>query len=70
MSSLKNYRINKKLTQAELAGLLNVSQSCLSDYERLKKSPCKETALRISAITGIPAFDLLFDKAKRKVFSA
>lgn len=39
---LKNARMNKKLTQAELAEILNISLSYLKDLERFRNNPSYE----------------------------
>ena len=40
---LKNARMDKKLTQAELAEILDISLSYLKDLERFRNSPSYET---------------------------
>jgi transcriptional regulator with XRE-family HTH domain len=48
---LKRWREGKGLTQSAAAALLDISQACLSDYERSVKSPDVVRALGIASRT-------------------
>ena len=47
-SRLKCLRVASRLTQNELANKLNISRSCLANYERGKRFPDEEILLLIS----------------------
>ena len=60
MNYLREYRLRAGMNQKQLAKLLNVSQACVSRWERKIVYPEIETAKKISDILHMP-FHLIFD---------
>jgi transcriptional regulator with XRE-family HTH domain len=56
---LKAYRAGRGITQAELAGELEVWPLTVSRWERGERTPRPKDAKRISNHTGIPVGDLI-----------
>jgi transcriptional regulator with XRE-family HTH domain len=56
---LKKYRAERGITQAELAGELNVWPLTVSRWERGERTPRPKDAMRVSVHTGIPVGDLI-----------
>ena len=59
MNKLKQLRINKGLTQSELAKQLNIGQSAISKWEKDKTIPDVTTLKSLSAFYGVPIEELL-----------
>lgn len=59
---LKELRNEKKLSQKELAGLLNVSGNTVHSWERDKQEPSMSTLLKISEIFEV-TLDYLYGKS-------
>jgi transcriptional regulator with XRE-family HTH domain len=59
-------RLNKKLTQREVAVLLDIDTSILSKYERNKRQPTKEQIEKIADVFGTDIdalkFEIITDK--------
>uniref|UniRef100_UPI004056B1E4 helix-turn-helix domain-containing protein n=1 Tax=Agathobacter sp. TaxID=2021311 RepID=UPI004056B1E4 len=60
-SRIKAARENKKITQEELAALLDMSTTHISVIERGVKTPKLETFIRIANVLGVSADYLLMD---------
>lgn len=58
-SNIKLLRKNKKLTQKDLANLLNVSPSTITKYENNQLEPSINTVIRLCSIFGKTPNDLL-----------
>ena len=48
MLNLKNLRQSKKLTQGEVAKLINTTQTCYNYYEKEKRQPSIETLCKLA----------------------
>lgn len=59
-NKLKELRISKKLTQDELAELLNVAQGSYSNYENDKRDPDYDTLKKIARFYNVTT-DYLLD---------
>ena len=57
---LKNARMNKKLTQAELAEILDISLSYLKDLERFRNNPRYEIFERVIHYFNISADTVIY----------
>lgn len=57
---LKNARMNKKLTQAELAEILDISLSYLKDLERFHNNPSYEIFERVIHYFNISADTVIY----------
>lgn len=54
---LKSLRLGRLLTQKELAGLLNVSQNAIYNWENGNREPNKEMIEKIASLFGVsPAY--------------
>lgn len=60
--NLRKYRKEKKITQENLADLLNVSFQTVSKRERGKAEPNIDTLIKISKIFEVSIDDLVGDK--------
>ncbi|MDF2548784.1 MAG: helix-turn-helix domain protein [Anaerosolibacter sp.] len=60
MNTLKQIRESKKLTQKELADLVNLSQETISQYENGKRRPNIIIARKIADIFGISLDNIFF----------
>ena len=60
--NLRKYRKAKGLKQKELADLVGVSESLISQFESGKKHPSFETALKIAEVLGCETYDLISNK--------
>lgn len=75
---IKDARTDKKMTQKELANLLDISEAQIGQYERGYRNPKYETlekiadalAIPVSQLTGSPDLDLLFSKLKNLTVEA
>lgn len=56
---LKQYRIEKGMTQAELAGKLSVSQNAISQYEAGKRHPPISRIAHIAKALGCSVSELV-----------
>jgi transcriptional regulator with XRE-family HTH domain len=61
---LNTYKKENKLTIAQLAFKLNLSPRTLDYYLAFKKYPSRNTAQKISKLTGIPVIDLLYPEER------
>lgn len=59
---LKEIRLNKGITQEDLAKELNVGQNTISLWERGLRSPRVDTLLKLSEFFGCTVDDLLKEK--------
>ena len=59
--NLKHYRITNKLTQAELAEKIDLSEKYISDLERNKFSPSLDTIDNLAKVFNIKPYLLLKD---------
>jgi transcriptional regulator with XRE-family HTH domain len=57
---LKNARMDKKLTQAELAETLNISLSYLKDLERFRNSPSYEVFEKVICYFNLSADTVIY----------
>lgn len=57
---LKNARMDKKLTQAELAEILDISLSYLKDLERFRNSPSYEVFERVIRYFNLSADTVIY----------
>lgn len=57
---LKNARIDKKLTQAELAEILDISLSYLKDLERFRNNPSYEVFERVIRYFNLSADSVIY----------
>lgn len=57
---LKNARMNKKLTQAELAEILDISLSYLKDLERFRNNPSYEVFERVIHYFNLSADTVIY----------
>lgn len=56
---LKELRIERKLTQAEIAKIINISQRAYSFYEKGEREPSIETILKLAEYYQVPTDILL-----------
>lgn len=56
---LKELRIERKLTQAEIAKIVNISQRAYSFYEKGEREPSIETILKLAEYYQVPTDILL-----------
>ena len=59
---IKVYRENKKMTQNDIADILNVSAGTVSKYESGTLEPSIESLKRLSELFGISIDELLSDE--------
>jgi transcriptional regulator with XRE-family HTH domain len=59
-ANLTEFKEKKGVSGRELAVLLGISESYLSEILSGKKAPSKKAALKISQQTGIPVIHLLY----------
>lgn len=57
---IKEVRIEKKLSQSQLARLANMSQSYLSELESNKKSPTLRQLCKIADALGVHPSELVY----------
>lgn len=57
---LRNARIDKKLTQAELAEILDISLSYLKDLERFRNNPSYEVFERVIRFFNLSADTIIY----------
>lgn len=57
--NLRKYRKEKKLTQEQLADLLNVSFQTISKWEKEKTEPNIDTLIKIASIFNITLDELI-----------
>ena len=57
--NIRKIRINKKLTQAELAKKAGISREAVVNYEADKRKPSYEILLKIADALNIPLYELL-----------
>ncbi|MCD8231455.1 MAG: helix-turn-helix transcriptional regulator [Clostridiales bacterium] len=57
--TIKQERLNKGLTQSELAKKINVSQNAVHNWETGKRQPDLETLSKISKVLNIPVSKLV-----------
>lgn len=62
---VKQLRINKDITQTELASLLNIARSTLSQYESNQRTPSDEIKLKLSEYFNV-SLDYLLGKTDIK----
>lgn len=63
ISNLKNYRLKKKLSQAELAEKVGVRRETISLLEKAKYNPSLKLAMTIAAVLSVTVEEL-FDFIK------
>lgn len=63
---LKNARMDKKLTQAELAEILNISLSYLKDLERFRNNPSYEVFEKAMHYFNLSADSVIYPNKKQK----
>lgn len=64
MSNIKKIRLEKGISQQELAAKAGVSQPFIHDLENENRSAKPETFERIAAVLGVPVKDLI-DKEEK-----
>lgn len=62
---LKNARMDKKLTQAELAEILNISLSYLKDLERFRNNPSYEVFEKVMHYFNLSADSVIYPNKKQ-----
>lgn len=67
---LKSLRLGRLLTQKELAGLLNVSQNAIYNWENGNREPNKEMIEKIASLFGVSPAYLMGWENERTVFIA
>lgn len=67
MNQIRSLRTQRKMTQVELAKLLNVAQNTVSYWEKGKTEPDFETITRLSEIFGVSADYLLGRTAEKPI---
>ena len=67
---LKSLRLGRLLTQKELAGLLNVSQNAIYNWENGNREPNKEMIEKIASLFDVSPADLMGWENERTVFIA
>ena len=65
-AAIKNFRLQKGLTQADLAHAVGISLMALKRYEYGERLPNVQTAMRISKILNVP-IDKLWGTAESEV---
>lgn len=61
-TNIKQLRILRGYTQAQLAALVDVSESAISQYESGKKQPSTETLYKLGEAFDCPVSDILDDR--------
>jgi transcriptional regulator with XRE-family HTH domain len=61
-TNIKQLRILRGYTQAQLAALVDVSESAISQYESGKKIPSTETLYKLGEALDCPVSDILDDR--------
>jgi len=56
--NVKRLRVKSGLSQEKLAERCNISTNCISEFERLKKSPNVKTVINIAYALGIEPYKL------------
>lgn len=64
---LRNLRLSKKLTQAQVAARLNLSKTSISGYENNTKTPSLDVLTQLAILYGVSA-DYLLGLDNRKMF--
>lgn len=64
--TLKNYRQDKGLTQAELAEQLDVSDKTISKWENGETYPSKRNMMKISDELGVSIASLLIESSQKE----
>ena len=59
---LRNLRLQRQLTQIDLAKALNTSQSAITAWERGTRIPERSTIAKIAKFYGVPVSYLLMDE--------
>ncbi len=59
--NIKKYRKMQKMSQTDLADLLNVTQTTVSQWEVGRNAPSVDTLVKICSIIKVPAMQCLFD---------
>ncbi len=67
MTKLLALRRERKMTQAELAERIGVSQGVISDYEHGRKMPRIPSLLKLCAVFDISMDELLSDESAKAV---
>ena len=62
--SIKRLRSNKKMTQDELAAILNVTRQAVSNWENEKTQPDIETITKIAAYFGVSTEEIIYGEVK------
>jgi transcriptional regulator with XRE-family HTH domain len=65
IANLAEYKEKKGLTSRDLAELLGISESYLSEVLSGKRSFSKKLASRVSEKTGIPLLNILYPEIQR-----
>lgn len=58
--TLKAARVNKGLTQTDVANQLHINKGTLVNYEKYRTIPDIETAKAMAALYGVSVNDLIF----------
>ena len=67
MNRVKELRLENKLSQSKLASILNVHQTAVSQWEKNRTSPDKETANKIAKIFNVRLeYVLGYDDTKKE----
>ncbi|SKA89083.1 Helix-turn-helix [Clostridium sp. USBA 49] len=66
-STIKAYRLSKKITLKELAEKVGITASFLSDIENNKKQPSVETLGKLAEAFNIPLYMLFKDTSNEEI---
>lgn len=68
---IKNHRIKKHLTQAELAEIINVAVGMIGQYERGKKAPSRDKLFELAQVLEFSLDDLFLkpELTDKSIFS-
>lgn len=58
-ANIKNLRIQKRLTQTQLAELLNVSQATIAGWERETRQPDYQTVASLAEVFGVTTDEII-----------
>jgi len=57
--NLKAIRVKKNITQSDLADMVNVDKSFISNIENAKNNPTLSTITNLAKVLGLPTNELL-----------
>lgn len=66
---IRNYRLDKGITQEELAFRVNTSSAYISNIENAKKRPSLNKLIEISEVLGVTVNDLIYPHTENGSFT-